>query len=268
MKQLLFTLSMVILFMGSLLAQGEKAPNAVDADGKKHGKWEVEFPKSGVVRYRGEFDHGQPVGTFFYYYESGERSSQVDYQESGEAMARFFHQNGTVMGEGKYIDQQKHGEWKFYDSQTILSSVENFSHGKLEGVTKIYHLNGQLAAEVPYVDGRKNGPFKEYTTTGKVLREGTYQDNTYDGEFKQYYDNGNIYIEGKYKAAVKDGLWVEYDDDGRIMVQRLYEEGDLVKERIEEGYEKKKFDELKEEDIIPEEKVQQQLYERGGGPPR
>ncbi len=258
----------LLLFCALILAfqvhaQGD-APNALDADGKKHGEWEVKYPESDFVRYRGQFEHGEPVGTFFYYYETGEKSSEVETREKGHKDAKFFHKNGTIMGEGMYQAEQKHGEWRFYDNQAILSSIEPYSHGKLEGIVQVHHLNGKLAAETPYVDGLKNGPFKEYTTSGKVLREGTYRDNTYDGDFKQYYDDGSIYREGKYAAAVKDGLWIEYDDDGRIMIQQLYEDGEMIKEQIEEGYKKEKLDvELKEEEVIPEEELQRQFYERG-----
>ncbi|MEQ9186218.1 MAG: toxin-antitoxin system YwqK family antitoxin [Cryomorphaceae bacterium] len=262
MRKMLLLFCVVLL---ALQAHAQRdAPNALDANGKKHGEWEVKYPESDFVRYRGEFDHGKPVGTFFYYYETGEKSSQVENREEGHADAKFFHKNGTLMGEGKYHNAQKHGEWRFYDNQTILSSIEHYEHGKLTGVVKVYHLNGKIAAEIPYEDGRKNGPFKEYTTSGKVLREGTYRDNTYDGDFKQYYDNGSIYREGKYVAAVKDGLWVEYDEDGRVMIQQVYDDGELIKEQIEKGYKKEKLDvDLKEEDVLPEEELQRQFYERG-----
>jgi antitoxin component YwqK of YwqJK toxin-antitoxin module len=262
MKYLLL-LFLICFFTTDLLAQGD-APNAMDASGKKHGAWLVEYPEIGVTRYQGQFEHGVPVGTFFYYYESGEKSSEVTHLSGGKSLAKFFHKNGALMGEGEYLDQQKHGLWKFYDNQAILSSEEPYEHGKIDGVMKIYHLNGQLAAEIPYVDGLKNGPFKEYNTDGKVRVNGTYKDNTFDGAYEQFYDTGKKYITGTYASAVKQGNWIEYDEDGRIIVQQLYDKGKLIKEKIEPGYEKQEIKiDPDPKDIIPEEKLLEDFYKYG-----
>lgn len=267
MKQLI-TLFGFFLFTLSVSAQEGEATNQLDAEGKKHGVWEVFYENEDKqLRYRGEFDHGQPIGTFFYYYESGEKSSEVTHLSDGFADARFFHKNGTIMGEGKYKDQDKTGEWRFYDNHTVLSSVEPYSEGKLDGLVRVYHLNGQVAAEIPYVQGRKNGPFKEYNTDGKVRIEGTYADGTFDGEYKQYYDDGSKYMTGFYKAAVKDSIWKYYNDEGYIMYQELYDVGELIKRKFEEGYTPEKIKvELEESDIINEDQLIEEFM--NGSPSR
>jgi len=253
----------ILLFSFASVAQ-EGSMNQLDADGNKHSAWTVNYPNNPAdpdspkdqPRYSGQFEHGKPYGTFFYYYETGEKSSQVDHLEGGFADAKFFHKNGALMGEGQYLNGQKEGLWKFYDSQAILSSEEPFKNGKIDGLVKVYHLNGKIAAEIPYNNGLKNGPFKEYAPNGDVLIEGTYADNTFDGEYIQYYEGGQLYMKGKYLAAVKDGLWMYYAEDGRVKAQQVYNKGKLVKEKIEEGFQVKEFkEELEEEDIIDEDKA-------------
>ena len=255
----------IFLLFGTLLT-AQEGVNQLDADGKKHGTWE-QFYENEQWRYRGQFEHGQPVGTFFYYYDSGEKSSEVTHIDAEHSEARFFHKNGTLMGEGKYLYQQKHGEWRFYDNHTTLSSIEPFEHGKLNGLKKVYHLNGKIAAEIPFEDGRKHGPFKEYSTNGNVLIEGTYQDNQFDGEYQQYYEDGSPYIKGYYKAAVKDSLWICYTDEGRIKYQQLYKTGELIKQKIEDGFEPEEVDvEIDPSAIIDEEQLKEEFL--NGGPPR
>ena len=243
----------IFLFSIASFSQ-EGSMNQVDTIGKKHGSWTVNYPNNpddpdspkDQPRYTGQFEHGKPVGVFFYYYKTGEKSSQVEHLEgkgSNASHAIFFHKNGTVMGEGDYQNGQKNGEWKFYDNKAILSSKEPYTNGKINGLMKVYHLNGKLAAEVPYVDGLKNGPFLEFSPGGDTLIMGTYADNTFDGSYKQYYDGGQLYMEGKYRAAVKDGLWMYYAEDGKVKAQQVYEKGKLVKEKIEEGFEVKEFKE-------------------------
>jgi antitoxin component YwqK of YwqJK toxin-antitoxin module len=256
-----------VLLTSVVFAQTE-APNALDDQGRKHGEWVVKFPESGNTRYQGQFEHGTPVGAFFYYYETGEKSSEVQYRSDGTAHAIFFHKNGAIMGEGEYLNQLKHGVWKFYDNQTILSSIEPYVNGKISGLVKVYHLNGSVAAEVPYVNGLKNGPFKEFNTDGKVRIEGTYRDNTYDGAYKQYFDDGTPYMVGQYRAAVKDGHWIEYASDGRIKVQEVWDKGKLLKQKIEEGFEVEEIKvDLEEDDVIDEQQIIEEMY-NGAVPPR
>lgn len=268
MKHLLSTLLGLLLIGNVVLSQATGTLNQTDVEGKKHGLWEVFYDnEEKQMRYRGEFEHGEPIGTFFYYYESGEKSSEVTYLNDSLAEARFFHKNGTIMGEGKYEDKQKVGEWRFYDNHTVLSSVEPYEDGKLDGLVRVYHMNGQVAAEIPYVHGIKNGPFKEFTTDGKIRIEGTYADGTFDGIYKQYYDDGSKYMTGFYKAAVKDSIWKYYNDDGYIMYQELYDVGDLIKRKFEEGYTPEKIKvELEESDILDEDQLMEEFM--NGGPPR
>lgn len=242
----------------------QEAMNQTDSKGQKQGTWSKEY-ENGQERYRGQFKDDKPVGTFFYYYETGGKSSEVTYEgEDGvKAMAKFFHKNGAVMAEGMYINQKKEGTWTYYDDQTILSSKETYVDGKLHGVSMVYFLNGQLAAKIPYVDGLKTGDFVEYFQDGSVRMEGTYQDNTYTGPYKQYYQGGQVMIEGQYKAAVKDGLWVYYADNGAIKAQQVYEKGKLVKEKIEEGFEPETVPiDIEEKDKIDEQQLIDEYYNR------
>ncbi|MEX2596826.1 MAG: hypothetical protein WEC59_07840 [Salibacteraceae bacterium] len=255
----------VLLFSVHFLVAQNESINQLDANGQKDGVWEQNYPND-QLRYRGQFEHGQPVGTFFYYTEDGKKSSEVTHLDDKRAKAVFFHQNGTIMGKGNYLNKEKHGEWRFYDNHTILSSIDSFDQGKLVGTRKVYHLNGQVASIVPYVMGLKNGSFKEFAPNGQVIIEGTYADNTFDGEYKQYYDDGTPYIEGFYKSAVKDSLWIYYHDDGRVKLQELYDTGELLKRKVEEGFKEKEIEmDIEESEIIDEEQLKEQFL---SNPPR
>ena len=257
-------IGIAVIFMTSITGYAQETLNQTDNEGRKQGTWSKEY-ENGQERYRGQFKDDLPVGTFFYYYEDGGKSSEVQYEggDGVRAKATFFHKNGAIMAEGYYENQKKVGTWKYYDDQTILSSVEEYKDGKLHGTSVVYFLNGQVAAEVPYVDGLKTGPFVEYFQDGTVRMKGTYQDNTYTGEYKQYYQGGQIMIEGQYKAAVKDGLWVYYADNGAIKAQQVYEKGKMVKEKIEEGFEPETVPiDIEEKDKIDEQQLIDEYYNR------
>ncbi len=252
MKLKSFFLLVFVLF--SIIANAQEVLNQMDNQSKRQGTWLKKF-ENGQERYRGEFEDNKPVGIFFYYYDDGVKSSEVNYigEEGTTSTAKFFHRNGTIMGEGKYLNQQKDGEWKYYDDQSMLSSIDNYENGKLNGMNKVFFLNGSLASEIPFVDGLKNGDFIEYFSDGTIKMQGTYQDNTYSGKYLQNYADGKLMVEGEYKVAVKNGLWKYFADDGRLKAQQVYETGKLIKEKIEPGFEpdqvpiefeeKEKFDE-------------------------
>ena len=258
LKSLLLIAHILVAF----IADGQEVLNQTDDEGKKQGTWVKKF-ENGQERYRGEFKDDKPVGTFFYYYEDGAKSSEVVYvgQDGSSSTAKFFHKNGTIMGEGKYLNQQKDGEWKYYDDQSMLSSIDNYKNGKLNGMNKVFFLNGNVAAEIPFIDGLKNGDFIEYFSDGIIKMQGTYQDNTYTGKYLQNYADGKLMVEGEYKAAVKDGLWKYFADDGRLKAQQVYETGDLIKEKIEPGFEPDTVPiEIEEKDKIDEGEMLDQYY--------
>lgn len=239
--------------------------NRIDDAGKKQGTWIKKYD-NGQVRYAGQFEDDVPVGTFFYYNELGSKSSEVTHLDATKSHAKFFHLNSAVMGEGDYKNQRKEGEWRFYDDQSVLSSVEFYKDGKIHGTVKVYYLNGNLAAEFEYVDGLKNGPFKEYFQEGGVKIEGTYRDNSFDSAYVQYHSPGAVMLKGEYRSAVKQGLWVRYAENGAVMVQQVYERGKIVKEKYEEGYNAEDIPiEVDDKDKIDEGKMMEEWYMKGPG---
>ena len=256
------SLLLAVFALFAIIADAQEVLNQTDVQGKKQGNWVKKF-ENGQERYRGEFKDDKPVGTFFYYYDDGAKSSEVVYlgADGTAANAKFFHKNGTIMGEGKYLNQQKDGKWKYCDDQSMLSSIDNYKNGKLNGMNKVFFLNGNVAAEIPFVDGLKNGDFVEYFSDGTIKMQGTYQDNTYTGNYFQNYADGKLMVEGEYKVAVKDGLWKYFADDGRLKAQQVYETGELIKEKIEPGFEPDQVPiEIEEKEKIDEVEMLDQYY--------
>lgn len=251
-----------VLLATSYSAAAQELINQTDKNGKKQGTW-VKTYENGQERYRGQFLNDIPVGTFFYYDEDGNKTLELTYlNEDGEkAKAQFFHLNGTVMGQGMYRNKMKNGTWKYFDDQSVLSSEDEYMSGKLHGASKVYFLNGRVAAEIPYAEGLKNGDFIEYFPDGTVNLKGTYQDNTYTGAYVQNYPSGEPMVTGQYKAAVKDGKWLYYAEDGHIKAQQYYEQGKLIKEKVEEGFEPESVPiEIEEKDKIDEQELIDEFY--------
>lgn len=252
MRIILTLLTLLLVANTCLLAQGNV--NQTDAEGRKQGKWMKKYPND-KLRYEGQFVDDLPVGLFTYYFEEGGKSAEIQYLAEGAgAEATFFHKNGTVMGRGLYSNQQKEGEWKFYDNKNILSSIDEYKGGKLHGKSQVFYINGDLSAEYVYVDGILNGPFKEYFLENKVSVEGSFEKDEFVGSYTAYFETGDVKEKGQYVRGKKDGHWVYYAPDGNIIAQEVYDKGTLEKQKVEEAFEKSTLIpmEIAPEDVIDE----------------
>lgn len=221
-----FLLAFAILGMASeTSAQDNDSLNQTDAQGRKHGLWKKY--EGGTLVYRGQFDHGRPVGIFERYYEEGSLQAKILYGVGGKATAKIYYpETGDLMAEGNYIDQERDSVWNFYGEDGGLASRESYDHGKKHGMTTIFFGDGSVSEEVLYRDNVKNGLWKQYYPNGHLQMEATVVDGvSYEGKFTTYYDDGIKRTEGKYVDGNREGSWYEFNDDGSVRVITVYRNG-------------------------------------------
>jgi antitoxin component YwqK of YwqJK toxin-antitoxin module len=222
MKKLLF-----MLFFTLALLPLASAQNQTDARGLKQGPWAGTYG-NGAIRYRGQFQHGVPYGTFTYFYPTGAIKAKMKYSHHGHvAHVQSFHLNGKLMAEGKYLDRKKDSTWLYFsniDGKKVLE--ENYSKGIKEGATIIYFPKTEHPSELTeYKQGKKNGKWIRYFPDGKISTSGFYVNDTLQGSFQVYDVNGKLLMKGQYKNAMQDGLWQTYDSLGRVTKKVFYHNG-------------------------------------------
>ena len=77
----------------------------------------------------------------------------------------------------------------------------------------------------------------EYNNDFLVSRERinrTDKNGLKQGEWKEFYANGGIKSERTYKDDMIHGYYKEYDNRGKLVVTMLYENGAIVKSRVED----------------------------------
>ncbi len=241
-------LFLVVLFVG-LSSFGQ---NSKDAQGRKQGPWGERYENSGVYKWKGTFKDDKPTGTFYFYNEDGKLHVKMTYEGTAgkNADAVFYHPNGkTAAAKGKYVNQKKDGEWKYYDQRGRLLSVETQKGGKVEGEKIYYYTDATTNAKgiTEYVPGRKlkienykngvlHGEVKEYYSNGKLKMQGQYVDGNKDGRFISYYMNGKKEKIQTYKYSVKHGLFMYWDKDGKELGKVHYKEGRRLKGKELEEY--------------------------------
>lgn len=219
----------------TVIAQPDTAPNTVDANGKKQGKWQRLY-EDGKVRYTGQFKDDVPVGLFKYFYPKGQLQATINHFDNGKrAAAHMYHPNGEYKAVGLYREEQKDSLWKYFDDQGALISEAFYKNGELNGVVKDYYINGQLLQELGYKAGVKDGAWTKYYADGKVRQSATYVDGKLDGDFKIFFEDGKTSIEGKYRDDIKAGNWYFYDTYGTIERIQTWVDGAVKKDQVFNG---------------------------------
>jgi len=221
-KYLVYVLLLCISFgYAQTTPKVQTAPNALDENGLRHGKWNGFYDDSKLLRYEGNFNHGQETGLFTYYANSDKKIVMATRNFDGKSNAYtiFYDEKKNKVSEGNVINKMREGVWKYYHkSSKAVMTTENYANDKLEGIRNVYYPNGKLAEEVLYKNNVKEGFSKKYSKKGKLVEESTFANGVLQGPYKVYDESGKVAINGQFKNDLKKGLW------------QYYEKGKMVKE--------------------------------------
>ncbi len=157
---------------------------------------------------------------------------------------KYFWDNGNLKIEAQYLNNKKHGFFKYYNENGDLLYVEKFEHDNLLQDAKetkqleqrqTYHSNGRVAISATYYNGRPDGIRRDFDTLGKVVNGYQYQDGwlRYEGItdlnglrqglWKEYYPTGELRSKGNYKNSRQVGEWLFYFPDKKIEISGSYD---------------------------------------------
>ncbi|WP_418263384.1 toxin-antitoxin system YwqK family antitoxin [Flavobacterium faecale] len=209
----------IFLVLSSHLVVAQNHFNQVDANGKKDGLWKGYHEESKRLKYEGTFAHGKEVGTFKFF-DDTKAGSVIATREfnanDGSAYTVFYDQAKNKVSEGKVVNKQFEGEWKYYhQASPIVMTKENYKDGKLDGLRSVYYSNGKLAEETNYVNGIKEGKYKKYSENGITLEEAIYKANEFHGPAIYKEADGQMVSQGNYSNGKKVGVW-KFFENGKM----------------------------------------------------
>ncbi len=180
--------------------------NKLDENGKKIGLWKGVYEESKRPRYEGTFDHGKEVGMFKFFDDTkaGTVIATREFNTDNSCYTIFYNQKNNKVSEGKVVNKQFEGEWKYYheDSPQIMT-LEYYVNGQLNGVRKVFYMNGKIAEEITYKNGIKEGAYKNYTENGVIMEETLYKNGDYNGQAIFRDPSGKITGQGVFKNGKK-----------------------------------------------------------------
>ncbi|MBO7444815.1 MAG: hypothetical protein J6T86_00185 [Bacteroidales bacterium] len=205
------------------------------------------------------YENGKPNGLAKEYNEEGlvvavttyyrgvqsrrERINRTDKLGLKQGSWKLFWDNGNLRMEGSYLNDNKHGFFKYYDNAGDFLYVEKYDHGTLVTDAKetkqmdkrvAFHPNGQLAMEATYYKNIPDGIRRDYDSTGKLINgyvyvngwmrfEGITDENGLrQGLWKEYYPTGELRSRGKYKDSKPTGNWKFFFPDQTVEIVGAY----------------------------------------------
>jgi antitoxin component YwqK of YwqJK toxin-antitoxin module len=198
--------------------------NNYDNNGKKNGYWE-KTDRGGVLVYKGTFNHGAPVGKFYYFYPDQKVRAIMDHYQIGgrdSAYVTTYYHDGEVMAVGVYMDKRKEGKWQYFNKDKDLLMTENYHNGRKEGMAYTYQKDGTYAEVQYWKFGYEDSTWTSYNENGNIVMERNYVRGKLDGKIVTYYDSGVKKMEGFYKRDERTGKFIYYDEDGNVIEEKKY----------------------------------------------
>ncbi len=239
----------LIIIIFCAIFKGYSQGNEIITDG-----YQIFRYPNGTVSSEGMMKNGKPEGYWKSYYVTGVLKSEGKRTSFLlDSIWIFYDQVGDTTEKISYLLGKKNGYYSRYKkipSEGIyLWSKELFAGDKKEGTAYIYYPDGKIQQTISYSGGRKEGLSREYDKNGQIITLYEYNNdflisreriNRTDvkglkqGGWKDFYPSGSIRTESTYKDDMLHGYYKEYDSRGRLTLTMLYDNGAIVKSRVED----------------------------------
>jgi antitoxin component YwqK of YwqJK toxin-antitoxin module len=220
---------------------------------QKNGYQVFRYP-NGAISSEGYMKDGKPEGFWKNYYVTGVKKAEGKYTNFMlDSIWVFYDQAGDITEKISYLFGKKNGYHYKYKKDPVsglyLWSQELFAGNNKEGNAYIFFPDGSVQQTIFYNNGKKEGLAKEYDNDGTVITLLEYSNDflisrqrinrtdskgNKQGEWKDFYPDGIIKAEMTYRDDMLHGYYKEYDTRGRLSFTMLYQEGSIVKSRVED----------------------------------
>jgi antitoxin component YwqK of YwqJK toxin-antitoxin module len=219
----------------------------------KDGYQVFKYP-NGTVSSEGFVKNGKFDGFWKSYYVTGIKKSEgkrTNYLL--DSIWVFYDQAGDTTEKINYLYGKKSGWYYKYKKEPLrgiyIWSKELFASDRKEGTAYQYFPDGKIQLTFTWNKGKKEGLSKEFDKDGNIITLFEYNNdflvsreriNRTDknglkqGEWKEFYSNGGIKSERTFKDDLIHGYYKEYDSHGKLVITMLYENGAIVKSRVED----------------------------------
>ena len=233
-------------------SNGQISQQGQSVDGYFDGMWKT-FYLDGTLEKELEYDEGDLTGLYKVFdtdgkphyefeYRRGEILSYKYFDKAGEILTenrkkggkfyfKGYYANGNIMSEGKYnIKGGKMGEWKFFDSNGVLTEKGEYEEDLAIGTHTEYHTNGEVYNISQFENGDLTGYYEAFHFNGKLQTQGWYKDGYQHGEWRFYYIDGTLSHISFYHKGEALGKQQIFGVNGKLVKETHYKYGTITKE--------------------------------------
>jgi antitoxin component YwqK of YwqJK toxin-antitoxin module len=122
---------------------------------------------------------------------------------------------------------QRHGDYKEYWSNGVLSELKTYMNGKLHGSCQSWYQDGKGASGCTYFQGELHGNSYECYPNGTLREFSNYIHGKQNGRYYYYHENGAVSQVANYVNNELEGLYAEQYENGKYAVRSSYKQGKL-----------------------------------------
>ena len=100
----------------------------------------------------------------------------VNGQDVKDGPYTVYHDDGSKMMQGDYLDGKQNGEWTMWYDNGQKKSVDHYKDGVQDGEHTGWYTDGKIAAIGMFKDGKQDGVWKRWDPQGFKNWEETYKD--------------------------------------------------------------------------------------------
>ena len=115
--------------------------------------------------------------------------------------------------------------YQFYPNKKDTFSIQGYSNGILNGISKKYYIGTQLMEYRVYLHGAKNGKQISYWENGKKRFEFIAKNDAYEGELKEWSEGGDLFHLAHFKNGQEEGVQKLWYDNGKIKANYVIRNG-------------------------------------------
>ncbi len=174
-----------------------------------------EYNKGNIIS-KYEYEHSAKILKKGYLYHStGKPRKEIPYKNDRiDGMVKYFHEDGTLNFELKYINDLQDGCFESHYKGGKKKSEGCFKKGKLNGQYKHFFDNGKLEIQSNYINGVLSGSYLENHKNGQTKTQGLYNNNVLDGNYQEWFKTGKQKVIAHYdNGLIIDNSYFYHEDD-------------------------------------------------------
>ena len=134
--------------------------------------------------------------------------------------------SGKVRYEGAFKDDRPIGEFKHFDEEGTLTSIQQHAGDGKVSRARHFHPNGALLATGKYVAQKKDSTWSYFDTSSQLRKVERYANGALHGVQEVYYASGRLAEQESFEQGLRQGESKGWFEGGSLRSEATYAKGE------------------------------------------